>query len=258
MATDTLRGKIAVVTGSSRGMGVGIARAFAREGATVVLNYPSWEPAPDAAIAAVSEVGTRPIAIQADVSSTAGAALLIDRALQAHGRLDVLVNNVGQHVPAVSLQQSEQEWDTQMQVNLRSAFLCSQQAARVMKDAGGGAIVCVASKMGLVGAPGNAAYCCAKAGVIMLVKVLATEWAPLGIRVNAVAPGATNRDAHGAEIEPKALTQPYVPLGRRGTSAEIAAAVAFLASDQASYITGQVLCVDGGATAQLSPKGIFI
>jgi len=250
MATDKLKGKVAVITGSSRGMGVGIAQAFACDGATVVLNYPSWEPVPEAAIAAVSKLGSKPIAIQADVSSTAGARALIDRALQTHGRIDVLVNNVGQHVPAVSLEQSEEDWDRQMQVNLRSAFVCSQQAARVMKDSGGGAIVCVASKMGLVGAPGNAAYCCAKAGVVMLVKVLATEWAPLGIRVNAVAPGVTRTQptldifARSPAVEEGCKRR--TPLGRIAEPEEIGRACVFLCSDDASYVTGETLVVDGG------------
>jgi NAD(P)-dependent dehydrogenase (short-subunit alcohol dehydrogenase family) len=230
-------------------MGVGIAREFAREGATVMLNYPSWEAAPEEAISAVAQVGARPVAIQADVSSAAGAKALVAAAVKHCGRLDVLVNNVGQHLPADSLQQSEQEWDEQLQVNLRSAFVCSQEAARAMKGRGG-AIVCIASKMGIVAAPRNAAYCCAKAGVIMLVKVLATEWAPLGIRVNAVAPGVTRTkptlDIFERSPAVEAGCRRRTPLGRIAEPEEIGRACVFLCSDDASYVTGETLVVDGG------------
>jgi len=244
-----MKGKVVAVTGSSRGMGVGIAEEFARAGATVVLNYPAWEPEPEAAIAAVAELGRRPIAVQADVSSAAGARTLIDRVLQEHGRLDALASNVGQHVPADSLAQSEEEWDRAMQVNLRSAFVCCQQAARVMKESGG-AIVCTASKMGIVGAPGNAAYCCAKAAVIMLVKVLAAEWASLGIRVNAVAPGVTRTkptlDIFASNPAAEQGCNRRTPMGRIAEPEEIGRACVFLCSEQASYITGETLVVDGG------------
>lgn len=250
MAEGKMKDRVVAVTGSSRGMGVGIACVFADAGATVVLNYPPWETEPGEAIAAVERHGAMPVAIAADVSCADGAHTFIDAALDAYGRIDVLINNAGLHIPADSLEQSQADWDRLMNVNLRSAFVCSQQAARAMRQQGGGSIVCIASKMGIVAAPANAAYCCAKAGVIMLVKVLATEWASFGIRVNAVAPGVTRTQptldifARSPAVEEGCRRR--TPLARIAEPEEIGRACLFLCSDDASYITGETLVVDGG------------
>lgn len=247
-----LEGKVAIVTGSSSGIGEAIARLFAAEGAAVVVNS-ARSVAQGEAIA--TELPNA-IYVRADVAQEDQAKALIQATLDRWGRLDVLVNNAGTNFFAPAIEMDEKGWDSVMNTNLKGLFFLSQAAARVMKEHGGGSIVNVASVSGLRAQVPTAHYSIAKAGVIMATKALAVEWAPYGIRVNCVAPGAIDTRLYDAifslmppaEAEQrKAEVAARFPLKRVGQPREIADAILFFASPAGSYTTGQTLTVDGGA-----------
>jgi NAD(P)-dependent dehydrogenase (short-subunit alcohol dehydrogenase family) len=194
----------------------------------------------------------------ADVAAGAEVAALMAHIGERHGGLDVLVHNAAL-VRGGALAATEPDyWRRMLATNMDSTYYLARGAMELMLPRGAGAMVLISTIGAVQAHHGMVAYDTSKGALEAFTRAVALELAPQGIRVNAVAPGATNRDAHDVEVSSEALRQPYVPMARRGTPAEMAAAVAFLASGQASYITGQVLCVDGGATAQLSPKGVFI
>jgi NAD(P)-dependent dehydrogenase (short-subunit alcohol dehydrogenase family) len=245
---ERLAGKVAVVSGSSRGIGLAVARAFAAEGALLVVNSRSREAADEAARA----LGGKAVGVAADVATDAGAAALIAGALEAHGRIDVLVNNAGMSMARDSLELTADEWRSVVDLNLTSVFLCSQAAARSMKRTGGGAIINTASVQGLSAFPKRVAYGTTKAGVVMMTQILAAEWAP-EIRVNAVAPGYTRTEMvenlrRQGKLDFDAITA-RTPQGRLAEPEEMAPAYVFLASDDSSFVTGQTIAVDGGWTA---------
>jgi 3-oxoacyl-[acyl-carrier protein] reductase len=236
--------RVAVVTGASGALGSAAARQLAGLGARVVLNY-NHNPGPAQALARDIDGA----ALAADVSTPAGAQALVDYAVNECGRLDVLVNNAGITRDGLAMRMSEEDWDAVLDTNLKGAFLCARAALRPMLRARWGRIINVSSVAGLVGNPGQANYSAAKAGLIGLTKSLAREVAGRNVTVNAVAPGyipSSIWDAVSDEAKTAVLRQ--VPMGRTGTPAEVAAAIAFLASEEASYITGQVLAIDGGMT----------
>ena len=252
-----LGGKTAIVTGGGSGIGLGISRRLAAEGMRVFLCGRREEVLREAAEAIRSGGGwAEPVA--ADVSQEEGVARLMDAVREAGAGLDVLVHNAALVRGGPLAKTDADYWRRMYAANVDSAFHLSKAALSLMTPRRSGSLVFITSIGALRAHHDMIAYDSSKGALNAFVRSLALEVARQGIRVNAVAPGATHREAHAEEIEPQSLRQPYVPLGRRGTPAEIAAAVAFLASEQASYITGQVLCVDGGATAQLSPRGIFI
>ena len=242
-----LEGKVAVVTGASRGIGRAIALELANRGAQVVVNYNRSADAAAAVVAAVEADGGQATAVQADVSDFSQARALIQAAVKAYGRLDVLVNNAGVTRDQLILMMKEEDWDTVVRVNLKSMFNTCKAAARVMVRQRYGRIVNISSVSGIAGQGGQTNYSAAKAGVIGFTKSLAKELGPRHVTVNVVAPGLIPTDLTAdlaEELCQKAID--LTPLGRLGRAEEVAYAVAFLASDEAAFITGAVLPVDGG------------
>ncbi|MBC8530383.1 3-oxoacyl-[acyl-carrier-protein] reductase [Gehongia tenuis] len=239
--------KCAVVTGASRGIGRGIALELARRGMNVVINYNSSAEAADALIREIEEMGVRALAVQADVSDFEAAGRLIQKAEETFGRVDVLVNNAGITRDGLLMRMKEEDFDRVIEVNLKSAFNCMRHAVRGMGQRRYGRIVSLSSVAGVVGNAGQANYSASKAGVIGLTKAAARELARRGITVNAVAPGFIDTDMTAAMPEAaRTAVLATVPMQRGGRVEDVAKAVAFLVSDDAAYITGQVLSVDGG------------
>ena len=243
-----LEGKIAVVTGASRGIGRAIAETLAAEGATVVVNYQSNAAAAAEVVAAITAAGGRALAVAADVSNTAAAEGLIKAAIDAFGHIDIVVNNAGTTRDTLLLSMKEEQWDVVLSTNLKSVFnVCKAVARPMLRRKQGGRIINISSVSGIVGQPGQTNYAASKAGIIGFSKSLAKELGSRGVTVNVVAPGFVLTDlTAGLSDDLVQQTLGYIPLGRWGEAQEIAHAVAFLASDRASYITGAVLQVDGG------------
>ncbi len=246
-----LSGKVAIVTGASRGIGRAIALELARRGAAVVVNYHTNEAAAQEVVAEIERAGGRALAVQADVSQAEEAKRLVDTATEVFGQVDILVNNAGVTRDTLLLRMSEEDWDVVLNTNLKGAFHCIKAAARTMVRRRFGRIINITSVAGLAGNVGQANYCAAKAGLIGLTKAVAKELGPRNITVNAVAPGFVETDMTvnlPQDLKDTAIRM--TPLGRAGTPEDIAKAVAFLASDEAAFITGQVLSVDGGMVMQ--------
>jgi 3-oxoacyl-[acyl-carrier protein] reductase len=237
-----LSNKVAIVTGSTLGIGKGIAEMLIKEGAKVVFSDINGDDS------LVSEFGENAIFVKCDVSKIEEVKNLINQAVTHFGQLNILVNNAGIYPFVPFAKMTEADWDRVMSVNLKSVFLCSQAAAKVMSE--GGRIINISSIASFVGFSGLVHYCASKGGVNGMIRALALELADRKITVNAVAPGAieTPGASQGATDESKKQTIAMIPLSRMGQPEDIAGAVAFLASDQASYITGQTIIVDGGWT----------
>ena len=240
-------GKVVMVTGGSRGIGRACAVAFGRQKATVVVTYAGNEAAAAETVGLVEAAGGKGQAVRFDVADTAACASAVDEVIKAHGRLDVLVNNAGVAVDGLVMRFKDEDWDRVMDTNLKGAFALVRAAARPMMKQRGGSIINVSSVVGEMGNAGQAAYAASKAGLIGLTKSVARELASRNIRCNAVTPGFIQTDMTaglGDEVQKNLLAQ--VPLGRLGSAEDVAAAVLFLASDAAGYVTGETLKVNGG------------
>ena len=239
-------GKVAIVTGASRGIGRGIALGLAQAGATVVCAARDLARL-ESVVAEITAAGGRAHAQVADVASRASIEALVSGTLSAHGRIDVLVNNAGITRDNLLLRMKAAEWDDVVATNLTSVFLATQAVMKAMLKQRAGSIVNIGSVVGLTGNAGQANYAAAKAGLIGFSKSVAREVASRGIRVNVIAPGFIDTDMTRAMTDAtKQALLASVPLGRTGTTEDIAALVVYLASDASSYVTGQTISVDGG------------
>ena len=242
-----LKDKVCIVTGSSRGIGRAIALEFAKQGAKLVINSTSES---DAAINTLEEIksaGADAVLVCADVSTSEGAKILVDKSVEEFSKIDVLVNNAGITKDTLMLRMSNDDWDKVMNVNLKGPFNCIKAASRILMKQKTSSVINITSVVGLIGNPGQANYSASKAGLIGLTKTTAKEFAKKGLRCNAVAPGFIESDMTevlGDDVKNAYLEN--IPLARFGKGEEVAKLCAFLASDLSSYITGQVINVDGG------------
>ena len=242
-----LNGKKALVTGASRGIGRDVALRLAAEGVAVAVNYNTGEEEAAAVANEIEAAGGTAVRLQGSVADARQAEAMVEEASKALGGLDILVNNAGITRDNLLMRMSEEDWDAVLNTNLKGAFLCTKAAVRPMLRQRSGRIINMSSVVAITGNPGQANYTAAKAGLIGFTKTVAREVASRGITVNAVAPGFIETrmvDALSKELRGQIMER--IPLARFGTPEDVAATVAFLASDDAAYITGQVLGVDGG------------
>jgi 3-oxoacyl-[acyl-carrier protein] reductase len=243
-----LHGKVAIVTGAANGIGRAIAERYGAEGAQVVVNDVKLEGA-ERVVQAIQAAGGSALALAADVSDAAQVGTLFDAALARFGSLDVLVNNAGMtNTERHFLEADAEWWNRIIAVNLSSMFLCGQRAAQIMASKGAGVIINMSSGGATRAHRGNAAYDAAKGGVEALTRAMALDLGPYGVRVNGLVPGSIDSKGMAAEI--KRARGETMPLGRVGEAEELAGPAVFLASDDARYITGHMLVVDGGLLAQ--------
>jgi 3-oxoacyl-[acyl-carrier protein] reductase len=240
-------GKVAIVTGSGRGIGKAIAMKLAENGATLVINDVGDSAPAEQTAAEIKNLNRQAMAIMADVSSSADVAKMVETAIAAYGKVDILVNNAGITRDQLTMKMTDEEWDKVLAIDLKSVFLCTRAVLRPMLKQRSGRIISMSSVVGIIGNAGQANYAAAKAGIIGFTKTIAKEVASRGITVNAVAPGFI--DTPMTQVLPEERKQALmnnIPLGYLGTPRDIAETVAFLASEEARYITGQVIGVDGG------------
>ncbi len=254
-----LKGKNVLVTGASSGIGQAIAIRFAQEGAHVAVNYYKGEEEADATIeqmhAASKEAGVEPgrlkdMTVQADVSKEEDVTAMFEKVISTFGGLDILINNAGMQIQGASHEIPLDQFDKMIDINMRGAFLCARKAIKHFLDSGGGVIVNDSSVHELIPRPQYVGYTMSKSGMRGMTRTLALEYARDNIRINSFAPGATLTPINPWKDDPerKADIESHIPMGRSGTAEEMAAVAAFLASDDAAYITGQTLFIDGGLT----------
>ena len=252
MPTMKLKEKVAIVTGASKGIGKAIAEAYAREGASVVLASRSTDLL-EAIEKEIGAQGGKAMALPVDVTSAESVNAMVDRTMDAYGRLDILVNNAGISMAHPSEELPAEAWQRAMETNLSGTFYGCQAAARVMIPQGGGCIINISSIYGMVAAPGRVAYCATKAAANMLTKVLAVEWGDKQIRVNAIAPGYTRTELVQGVIDKGMIAldaiEKRTPLGRIGEVGDMTGLAVYMASDEAAYLTGSIVNVDGGWVA---------
>lgn len=244
-----LSGKAALVTGASRGIGAAVARELARCGAAVAVNYAGSREAAEALVTEIEQGGGRAVAIQADVSDPEQATALVEATVEQLGSIDVLVNNAGIARDGLLVRMSDEDWSAVIATNLGGVFATTRAAAKHMMKARSGSIVSITSVVGLIGNAGQTNYAAAKAGVIGLTKSVARELASRNVRANAVAPGFIETDMTATLSEAVCeAASAQIAMKRFGSPEDVARAVAFLASDDSAYVTGQTLAVDGGMT----------
>lgn len=242
-----LTGKTAIVTGASRGIGAEIAKRFAEAGANIVVNYSGSQQKAEAVVDSIQEKGGKAIAVKANVADAVAVKAMVEETMSVFGTVDILVNNAGITRDNLMMRMKDDEWDDVINTNLKGVFICTKAVTRQMMKQRSGRIVNIASIVGVMGNAGQANYVASKAGVIGLTKTTARELASRGITANAVAPGFITTDMTdqlNEDIQKSMMSQ--IPLGRFGKPEEVAKAALFLASDEASYMTGQTLHLDGG------------
>ena len=244
--TENLR-RAALVTGGAKGIGRAVCLALAEKGMDIAVNFAGSAAAAEETAAACRALGVRAVTLQADVRRPENCQKLVEDTVAALGRIDVLVNNAGITADTLMLRMTEADFDNVLATNLKGAFFCTKAASRYMMRQRYGRIVSISSVVGLHGNAGQTNYAAAKAGLIGLTKSVAKEYAARGITANVVAPGFIDTDMTAAMPDSaRAAAAASIPAGKVGDAKDVAAAVAFLAGEQAGYITGQVLCVDGG------------
>ena len=244
-----LSGRAAVVTGSSRGVGRNIALAFAREGADVLINYTSSEGPALEVVGMIKELGRKSVAVKADVAKKAEVENMMNTAKQEFGRLDIVVNNAGFTRPAMLTKMTEEQWDAVVDAHLKGPFLCVQAASRYFQEQKYGKVINVSSVAGLVGTVGQVNYSAAKGGILSFTKSVARELARYNVCANVISLGIVETDMTEKIRTDEKLREIYmnrILMKRFGTAQDISPAFLFLASTESDYITGQVLCVDGG------------
>lgn len=248
----SLKNKTVIVTGASQGIGESIAFGMAEAGANVVLAARNIDKLTTVATK-IEATGAKCIKVKTDVQKRQDIEAMVQAAVAEFGTVDCLVNNAGVNLVKPALEITEEEWDEVLDTNLKGYFMCSQAVGRVMIENGGGSIINNASVFGLRGFPNLAAYISSKGGVVQLTRGLAVEWARQGVRVNCIAPGYTLTDMTKRDIESNPAILQYnlrkIPMKRGGEPREISDVMVFVASDAASYLTGQIIAVDGGWTA---------
>lgn len=244
-----LKDKVALVTGSSRGVGRSVAIDFAKEGAKVVVNYTSNENAAHEVVDSITKLGSEAIAVKADVAKKADVENLVKTTVDKFGKIDILVNNAGFTRPAMMLKMEENQWDEVVDIHMKGVFLCTQAAGKHMKEQNSGRIINVTSVAGIVGTVGQVNYSAAKGGVISMTKSMAREMARYNVCANVISLGIVATDMTEKIRSDEKLKDIYmnrILLKKFAEAEDITPAFVFLASDESSYITGQLLCVDGG------------
>ncbi len=255
-----LRGKVALVTGASKGIGRGIALGMAKEGANVVINYCSDKKGAIQVAEKVEKMGRKALVYRTDVSVSSEVNKMVETAIKLFGKINILINNAGISLWKPFFEVSEDIWDRTLNINLKGAFLCSQAVARDMAKKGGGNIVHISSMGGYAALDCLVPYCASKGGLTLLTKAMAVELAPYKIRVNSVAPGTVKIERNLKE-DPNYPDDwvPYIPMERVAEVKDVVRPVIFLVSDESSYITGQTLYVEGGGLAYIPmPRADFI
>jgi len=244
-----LEGKAAVVTGGGRGIGRAVCLAFAKEGADVIVNYASQDKPAQEVVELIGKIGRKAVAVKGNVAIKADVERLIHTCVDHFGKIDILVNNAGVSKPSMLHKMTEEQWDEVIDIQLKGPFLCTQVASRFMMDRKYGRIINVTSSAGLWGTKGQINYSAAKGGVVALTKSAARELAGYGITVNVIQPGYVSTEMFDRVKSDPKLLEIYtgrILLGRFAEPEEVAPTFVFLASDEANYITGQLICVDGG------------
>lgn len=244
-----LDGKAAVVTGGGRGIGRAVCLAFAKEGADVIVNYASQDKPAQEVVELIGKMGRKAVAVKGNVAVKADVEKIINTCVDHFGKIDILVNNAGVSKPSMLYKMTEEQWDEVIDIQLKGPFLCTQVASKFMMDRKYGRIINVTSSAGLWGTKGQINYSAAKGGVVALTKSAARELAGYGITVNVIQPGYVSTEMFDRVKSDPKLLEIYtgrILLGRFAEPEEVAPTFVFLASDEANYITGQLICVDGG------------